>query len=460
VEFYNGATLLGSDTTSPYAFSWANVAAGTYPVTARAIGSNGTTTTSAPVSVVVAAAAAPVVAITAPAAGAGFVAPATVAISATATTTQGTITRVEFYNGATLLGSDTTSPYAFSWANVAAGTYPVTARAIGSNGTTTTSAPVSVVVTAAAAPVVAITAPAAGASFTAPATVAISATATTTQGTITSVEFYNGATLLGTDTTSPYTFSWANVAAGTYSVTAKAIGSNGVSTTSVAAPVTVNPAAGGGPVPVGRWPLDSVAGDVTADTSGGANNGIVSGPFTVGPGIVGQSLQLDPVVGGVVTQRPVIDPTKSFSVSVWVNLTTTSGTQTFVSMPGVQVSNFYLQLGGWANGGFIMDMYSNDSPWAPYYWAESTTRPVANTWYHLVGVYDATAKQVRIYVNGVLEQQAAAPTGSFANSTPLVFGHAKWSGNRADGNNARLDDVRAFNTALTAAEVQSVFAAR
>ena len=118
-------------------------------------------------------------------------APATVAITATATTTQGTISSVEFYNGATLLGTDTTAPYAFSWANVAAGTYAVTAKAIGSNGTTATSGPVSVVVTTAATPVVSITAPAAGASFVAPATVAITATATTTQGTISSVEFYN-----------------------------------------------------------------------------------------------------------------------------------------------------------------------------------------------------------------------------------------------------------------------------
>ena len=107
-----------------------------------------------------------------------------------------------------------------------------------------------------------------------------------------------------------------------------------------------------------------------------------------------------------------------------------------------------------------MDMYPSDSTASADYWAESTTKPVANTWYHIAGVYDATAQQVRIYVNGVLEKQVAAPTGSFANSSPLVFGYAKWAGNRADGNNARIDDVRAFGTALTTAEIQSVFVAR
>jgi hypothetical protein len=40
--------------------------------------------------------------------------------------------------------------------------------------------------------------------------------------TITQVAFYDGATLIGTDTTAPYTFTWNNVATGTHSITAKA----------------------------------------------------------------------------------------------------------------------------------------------------------------------------------------------------------------------------------------------
>ena len=66
---------------------------------------------------------APTVGLTAPANGATFTAPASVAMTASASDPEGQLARVEFYNGTTLLGTDTTAPYAWSWTNVAAGTY-------------------------------------------------------------------------------------------------------------------------------------------------------------------------------------------------------------------------------------------------------------------------------------------------------------------------------------------------
>jgi len=56
------------------------------------------------------------------------------------------------------------------------------------------------------------------------------------------VEFFNGATLLGTATSSPYTFTWSSVPAGTYSLTAEAFDASGTTATSSAVSVTVNPA--------------------------------------------------------------------------------------------------------------------------------------------------------------------------------------------------------------------------
>ena len=93
-------------------------------------------------------------------------------------------------------------------------------------------------VTAGAAPVVTLTAPAAT-SFTAPANITVTATATDADGTISNVKFYNGTTLLSTVNTSPYTYSWTNVTAGTYSITAVATDNSGSSTTSAAKSVTV-----------------------------------------------------------------------------------------------------------------------------------------------------------------------------------------------------------------------------
>jgi chitinase len=89
-------------------------------------------------------------------------------------------------------------------------------------------------------PTVSLTAPAANSSFTAPATINITASASDADGALSKVDFYNGATLLGTDNTAPYSYTWTNVTAGTYSITAKATDNENASTTSTAVSVTVN----------------------------------------------------------------------------------------------------------------------------------------------------------------------------------------------------------------------------
>jgi len=86
---------------------------------------------------------------------------------------------------------------------------------------------------------VAITSPSNNATFTAPATIEIQATATDPDGAVSQVDFYNGTTLIGTANAAPYAFSWTNVAAGAYDLTAKATDSDGAVTTSSVVRITV-----------------------------------------------------------------------------------------------------------------------------------------------------------------------------------------------------------------------------
>jgi chitinase len=242
VEFYNGTTLLNTDNAAPYSFVWTGMAAGTYSLTAKAYDNSGAITTSTAVTIVVKAAnTAPSVSITSPTNNASFAFPATVTINATAADADGTITKVEFYSGTTLLNTDNTAPYSYTWANIAAKTYSITAKAYDNSGAVTTSTAVSFVVKKTnIAPSVSITSPTTNAQFNAPATVLITATAADADGTVSKVDFYKGTTLLGTSTVAPYTFSWANIAAGTYSLTAKATDNSGVATTSAAVSIVVN----------------------------------------------------------------------------------------------------------------------------------------------------------------------------------------------------------------------------
>ena len=254
VYFYNGSSFLGSSSAAPYNFTWANVPAGSYTLTAKAVDATGHSVTSNSITVTVNGSTppAPVVSIINPTNGNKFTKGSNFTIMANATEIAGTgslyaskatptITQVQFYNGSTLLGTSTISPYTFNWSNVPAGTYSLVATATDSNGVTTSSSPVSVTVVAPSLPVASITSPANGSSLIAGSTLSITVNASETNGTIAQVQFFNGSTLLGTSTASPYTYNWSSVPAGSYSLTAVATDTTGVTVTSSAVTVTVNP---------------------------------------------------------------------------------------------------------------------------------------------------------------------------------------------------------------------------
>ncbi|GAB3872944.1 hypothetical protein GCM10028824_23920 [Hymenobacter segetis] len=241
VEFFEGTTKLGEDLTAPYVYTWTGAPAGVYVITAKATDDEGATTTSSPVTVYVAAAGntAPTVSLTAPAANANFLTPASITLSADATDTGGGIYKVEFFQGTTLLATDFTAPYSYTWAGAPVGSYSITARTTDTGGLTATSAAVSITVADPIVPTVSITAPASGTSLTAPASVTITADAADTNSPIAKVEFFQGSTKLGEDLTAPYSYAWTGIGPGAYSLTAKATAVDGYATTSAAVALTV-----------------------------------------------------------------------------------------------------------------------------------------------------------------------------------------------------------------------------
>jgi len=65
-----------------------------------------------------------------------------VTVNATANDVDGTVNQVQFFQGTTSLGVDTTAPYGIIWPNVSPGTYTLTAAATDSQGLSATSTPV------------------------------------------------------------------------------------------------------------------------------------------------------------------------------------------------------------------------------------------------------------------------------------------------------------------------------
>jgi VCBS repeat-containing protein len=89
----------------------------------------------------------PTIALTSPSAGATYTAPAIINLTAVVTANGHTITKIQFYSGATLLGEVAASPYSFTWNSVSAGSYSLTARLVYDAGSTLDSAPANALVT-------------------------------------------------------------------------------------------------------------------------------------------------------------------------------------------------------------------------------------------------------------------------------------------------------------------------
>ena len=151
----------------------------------------------------------PRLSITSPADGAQFNAPASIVLTATSSDQDGSVTRVSFYVGSTLVGSDTTSPYAVTWPNVGAGTYLLKATAWDNTGASVTTSGRTITVAANTPPTVSLAA-ASQLRYVAPASLAAHrlgyATATSANP-VARVDFFAGTTLLGSDTTSPYSLT-------------------------------------------------------------------------------------------------------------------------------------------------------------------------------------------------------------------------------------------------------------
>lgn len=242
VEFFVGATIVGTDATEPYSITWNSASApdGPVSITAKATDTSGNAITSAARSATVKNTG-PAVALTAPDDGA-TVSGKSVTISATATDSV-PITKVEFFAGATLIATDTSAPYSIKWMSttVADGAYVLTAKATDNLDLVTTSAGRTVTVrNDTTSPTVSLSAPAAGATVSG-SSVSISASASDNIG-VAKVEFFVGAALVGTDTTSPYSIAWdsTSVGDGNVSLTAQATDVNANVATSAARTITVH----------------------------------------------------------------------------------------------------------------------------------------------------------------------------------------------------------------------------
>jgi len=187
----------------------------------------------------------PSVTISSPTKSSSFVAPATIVIDAIASDPDGTITKMDFYQGTVKLGERNSAPYSFTWKDVPEGTYYLSAIATDNKNAKTTSETVVIVVEKSAStpnqfPIVTVNSPNKGMRNKKHDDIIIEATASDPDGKIFKVEIKSGDNVLKELTVAPYTFIWEDVDTGTYMISAVATDNMGARSESAAMQLIVN----------------------------------------------------------------------------------------------------------------------------------------------------------------------------------------------------------------------------
>ncbi|OHE89144.1 MAG: hypothetical protein A3G75_07685 [Verrucomicrobia bacterium RIFCSPLOWO2_12_FULL_64_8] len=205
---------------------------------------------------------------------------------------------------------------------------------------------------------------------------------------------------------------------------------------------------------VGWWKLDETSGTTAADSSDSGFDGTLqnfSGTYWVA-GHTGNALDFDGSNDRVVVGNPtVLQLTGAVTLAAWVNLDSIADSSRSIISKGGGSGARGWELLTESNNKWSFWIASNSSTLV----GPSVTGVSLGTWVHVAGVYDPSVPVMRIYINGVLgaEQTTGVPTSMYNSAHDVAIGARPTSGNNVNG---RIDDVRIYKRALSAAEVSAV----
>ncbi|MEV4294478.1 LamG-like jellyroll fold domain-containing protein [Microbispora rosea] len=199
----------------------------------------------------------------------------------------------------------------------------------------------------------------------------------------------------------------------------------------------------------GQWHLDETSGNSAADSAANPHPVTLSGTTGWAGGRVNGALHLDGSTAYGTTAGPVVHTDRGMSVSAWVRLTDTTRNSTVVSQAGNRGVGFQLYYSA-SYKRWIFNKYDADKDDPVIVRVVSDAAPQAGVWTHLVGVYDAPARQLRLYVNGTRQSAPTAYTYTPWDATgPLQLGRVKYNGTFQENFAGDIDEVRVWDRILS-----------
>ncbi len=203
---------------------------------------------------------------------------------------------------------------------------------------------------------------------------------------------------------------------------------------------------------VAYWPFDSMAGDTFRDNSGNGYNATWTGSGVgLTQGFRGNAVEC-PITGGydiAVANSANSFVMNHFSIEAWVSA------DTIMTGSQQKILDFCSVTTGIRNG-YSIDLDAGRptltaSSFDGSAWIDDIAPSViqSKTWYHLVGTFDSLS--LRIYVNGILQNTAAAQGGIRPPDANATIGCEKsYTGSLGYFFGGKIDELKVYNYTLPA----------
>ena len=213
---------------------------------------------------------------------------------------------------------------------------------------------------------------------------------------------------------------------------------------------------------VGEWRFNETTGATAVDSSGFGLDGTISGGVTLGdPGIEKTAFTFKAANVGTVTvpnslyASRYLNNTTTVTVSAWIKPTFTPTGSEYVALR-IQEFQFHIE-NNRRIVGKVWVMQSGSLVGGSFVYTPVDTL-IPGEWQFITLSYDGSA--VNLYLNGSL-RASAPPTSNGGGplapvGQPLLIGSGGSAATAFDGS---IDEVRVYNTALTAQEIGKLFAA-
>ncbi len=202
------------------------------------------------------------------------------------------------------------------------------------------------------------------------------------------------------------------------------------------------------------WSLAEGTGSTVSDAVSGLNASLTGSYTWYDDTARGQVLSLNGTTGYGATSSSAVDTSKSYTVSAWVELSSLAENSTFVSQSDASGNANAMQL-YYSSGKQVwaFDRRDDDSTTGNAFTAVySTIHASAGKWTHLVGVYDASAKTLSLYVNGSLAGATDYGGQAWNAAGPLQIGRRISEGTYGEYANGRVSEIRTYPAALPLAD--------